>query len=392
MLPDWIDAYKTYMAGEESPSIFNEWVAISTVAAAMQRKCFLRWKLHGYTYPNLYIVLVGPPAVGKGVAMGAASTMLREANVRTSANAVTRQALIQDLMSATESVDIDGSLYTHSSLTVFSKELAVFLGYNDYELISHMTDWFDCESHWVYKTIGRGDEVVENVFVNMIGATTPDIIQTHLPTDAVGGGLTSRIIFVFADAMSKIVAVPYLQVQDPALYAKMQHDLKAIAAMKGQFKVTNEFLELWVPWYINSRKNPMFGDGPLVRYDGRRAMHMLKICMVMNASRGDESMVIDAQDFIKAKTALDSCEQVMPKTFRGYGSNPLADQLPHIIDFLQQMKEVRKKDLIQKFVNELTLREIDEALNTLKTLGAVTETVSASGVYISINEEAIAGL
>ena len=77
----------------------------------------------------MYIVLVGPSGCRKGTAMGPGYSFLRKVGAKLSAEATTREALIGSLeLCKDTSVAPDGTSYDHSSLTIFSQELTVFLG------------------------------------------------------------------------------------------------------------------------------------------------------------------------------------------------------------------------------------------------------------------------
>src|SRR5229473_4195841 len=58
-LPDFITGFMDYTKNSESPTNFHLWAACSSIAAALQRRVFLKWG-HQTIYPNLYIILVGP--------------------------------------------------------------------------------------------------------------------------------------------------------------------------------------------------------------------------------------------------------------------------------------------------------------------------------------------
>ncbi|KKL16209.1 hypothetical protein LCGC14_2497870, partial [marine sediment metagenome] len=68
-LNDWVSGYIEYSQETESPLSYHVWTGISLLAAALQRRVYIRW---GYEilYPNMYIVLVGPSGkCRKGSAM-----------------------------------------------------------------------------------------------------------------------------------------------------------------------------------------------------------------------------------------------------------------------------------------------------------------------------------
>jgi len=338
---DWINKYLEFTENSEPPTTYKKWVAISLIASVLQRKAYLEWGPTKY-YPNMYIVLVGPSGkCRKGTAMGIGHRFLKQIGIPMAAEAITREALIMSLEESGDknnfTVGSDGTMYDHSSLTIFSPELTVFLGYNNLQLISDLTDWYDCRDDWEYRTKGSGVNVIKGVYVNLIGATTPDLIRSALPQDAVGGGLSSRMIFVSEWEKSKIVPFPFLTDQDLITSEELRHDLEDIFTMRGSFSVTNEFKQAWKTWYVNSEKNPPFKDNP--KFDGyvhRRGNHILKLCMILSASESSD-MVLRSSTIERAIAYLEEVEQKMPSVFFGHGTSDNADLTGRILQTVTAM-------------------------------------------------------
>ena len=135
-LPDWINGFLDLTEQSEPPRMFRKWAAISTVASALQRKVRLELGISLTFYPNLFVVLVGPSATGKGTVMRYASDIMEQVkSIKISAQATSLQALIRR-MKETNLTDIDletGEQQYHSYLTIFSTEFTVFLGYHNSE-------------------------------------------------------------------------------------------------------------------------------------------------------------------------------------------------------------------------------------------------------------------
>jgi len=129
-LEDWYEGWLHYMKDSEAPLLYNKWVAISMLAAVLERKVFLSWdKL---IYPNFYIVLVGPPGCRKGTAMSPGRAVLDEMNVKLAADATTKEKLASRLEDATDNFEAaDGQIYPYAAMTIFSEEFTVFLGYGN---------------------------------------------------------------------------------------------------------------------------------------------------------------------------------------------------------------------------------------------------------------------
>jgi len=160
-VPDWIDGFLRCTENTEPSRAYRLWTAVASIASVLQRKCRLDWGTLTF-YPNMYVVLVGPPAARKGTAMSLAKPLLDELQIKMAAEAITREALIRELKNSTDTLITEGGkMYFHSSLTIWSQELTVFLGYQNHQLMSDLTDWYDCRNQWIYRTKNSGtDEII----------------------------------------------------------------------------------------------------------------------------------------------------------------------------------------------------------------------------------------
>lgn len=363
-LDNWIDGYVKYLENTESPDLFKKWVAISSVAAVMKRKCKIEWHQHKDTYPNMFVVLVGPAAIGKGISMGPAEDMLAELGVRTSAQSTTPQALIEEMISGRKAEESEDSC-----LTIFSQEFSVFLGKQNHDLIAMLTNWFDCPNHWSYMTKARGEEKIVNLYLNVIGATTPGILQKTLTEDAISGGFTSRVILVFSDVESKIIPIPAVNNPGKELYTKLLLDLQRIGEMHGYFRVTQEVVDLWVEWYVRQKKEaPFKTHKQLCEYTGRRPMHLLKLMMIYSAARSDE-MIIREEDFKNAWDCLRETESQMANAFRGYGRNELAQFVELAMEEIRVCGILYVKDFIRSHRSDVTAEDMERIIGTLVAMG-----------------------
>lgn len=353
---DWIDKYLDFTDNSEPPTTYKKWTAISVIASVLQRKVYLEWGPITF-YPNMYVVLVGPSGrCRKGTAMGIGHKFLKDIGIPLAAEATTREALINSLEeSGTKnnfSVGSDGTLYDHSSLTIFSPELVVFLGYNNLQLISDLTDWYDCRDSWEYRTKNSGVNVINGVYVNLLGATTPDLIRSSLPQDAVGGGLSSRMIFVSEWEKSKVVPFPFLTDDHITMYEDLKHDLEDIYQLRGGFKITANFKQAWYDWYTNAEKNPPFRDNPKFEgYVNRRGNHVLKLCMILSAAESS-NMVLNSSIIEKAIVTLEEVEKKMPSVFFGHGTSVNSDLTGRVLQTVSAMgpKGIHVNQLMRTYI------------------------------------------
>lgn len=374
-LPDWISGFMALTENSEPPVLFRKWSAISTIAAALQRKVRVELGISLTIYPNFYIVLVGPPSAGKGTAMKYASDIINQIpSIRLSAQATSLQALIRR-MKETNLTDVDmdtGKQQYHSSLTIFSNEFTVFLGYHNQELIAALCDWYDCHERWTYDTIKRDREEIVGVWVNILAGTTPDNIQSSLPMEAIGGGLTSRIIFVNEERKGKLVIFPHTTRQEMELQQMLIHDLEQIALMSGRFSYTEDAMRFYADWCYAADKNPPFVDKKFDGYCGRRRNHLISLAMVCSASR-DNDLVLMKDDFELAAMLLAEVEVKMGTVFRGIGRSDISSMINDAITFLHNSAtpDVPMFQFARRFEGDADKFTMDRLLTTLEIMNYI---------------------
>lgn len=365
---NWLDAYLEVTLNTEPRETYRKWVAISTIASVLQRKCWLEWGTLTF-YPNLFIVLVGPPAARKGTAMADGKYFLDRLCIRTAADETSRQALVRALQASSATHQSPtGIVSHHCSLSVFSTELTVFMGYDDKEMLAALCDLFDCKDRFLKDTIGRGEEEVPNVWVNLLGATTPSQLQVSVPSGFVGSGFTSRVIFVYEDEKSRVVVKPSLSPEQKALRERMLLDLEDIHTLCGPFQPDQNFENRYALWRMDADENCHFPDPRLEYYAQRRPLHLFKLCMVHSAARSD-SMILTQEDLERSISVLEEAEKKMPQVFAGLGANPLASVQYRLRKLLEERGTVSLSEVARTFETDASHTQLSEAIAALESMG-----------------------
>jgi hypothetical protein len=328
----------------------------------------------------MYTVLVGPSgACRKGTAMGIALEFLENLDVKMAAESITREALIRELKNANSNTPdlMSGKMSLHSSLTIWAPELTVFLGYHNHQLLSDLTDWYDCRNKWTYRTKNMGTDEIIGVYVNMLGATTPDLIRTTMPLDAIGGGLTSRMIFVYEERKKRIVPMPFLTEAELGLMHQLHIDLESINALNGRFQATEDFLDGWTKWYTGTEGNPPFKDPRFAGYIERRPNHVMKLSMIVNAARTN-TMIVEQIDLERAIKILEETEIKMTSTFSGVGKYSHADTLTKVMNEVavrgsEGITREELTDLFRNDANSFIMREMIQTLDNMGWLDVITK-------------------
>ncbi len=384
ILTDWLDNYLVYTHNSEPSEMYRLWSGISVISGVLQRKCKLDWGELVF-YPNLYTILVGPPAARKGTAMNQAFPFLENLNIKIAAESITREALIQELKNSNDN-DLDiktGKMHFHSSLTIWAQELTVFLGYSNLQLLSDLTDWYDCRNKWTYRTKNMGTDEIVGVYVNLFGATTPDLLRSTMPLDAIGGGLTSRMIFVYEWDKEKLVVYTGLTNKEKQIKENLYIDLERIRMLSGTFRTTPDVIDIWAQWYTYQENNPPFRDSRFNSYFQRRGNHIMKLAMICSASR-TSNMIITGDDFNRAINILNRTEKKMSQTFSGVGKASHADVLTKVYTDLRfaGKEGMKYSELLAIYRDDADDWIMDKIIKTLKAMKYIETIINGDDTTI----------
>lgn len=317
------------------------WVGVSTVAGALRRRVWIdqvyfRW------YPNFYVILVAPPGiVSKSTTASIGMNLLRQVpGVKFGPEIVTWQALAKSLAESGEAFELNGEFHAMSPITIESSEFGNLFNPDDRDMVDLLVTLWDGRQGTMRKVtkLSGTDEIV-NPWINIVACTTPSWIAGNFPEYLIGGGFTSRCVFVFADAKSKYVAYPREVVptgmKDRAM--ELIHDLEHIAAsICGEFVLTPEAIAWGTTWYKDHYENRPDGldDQRFGGYIARKQTHIHKLSMVIAASQRDD-LRITLEDLVLANTMVTDLEQDMPKVFARLGQ---ADASSHMERFVSMIK------------------------------------------------------
>ena len=377
-LPDFLAGYMEFCKGSESPASYHMWSALSTISSALQRKVSIQWG-HSIIFPNMYICLIGPSGVRKAEPIVISRDLLSEIpGVVHVAESITKEALIKRMHSAfadfDKPKDTELELNAHSSVSVIAEEFAVFLGDSDTRFLADLTNWYDSRDKWTYETKHQGIHTVVGVCVNILASMAPDWIPSAIPMGAIGGGFTSRIIFIVEHKKSQVIVNPNLIGIDQELRNALVNDLTVINQLAGEFSFSPSALTRYTDWYGSEERKtaagrPAIADPRFSGYVSRRATHIKKLCMVISAARADNLIITD-EDFSRALQLITHAERSMPEVFGRVGLSIYAEQTSIVLEYVKNKRpRVAKSDVLRSLhrdIDERTLSIIESTLQIAK--------------------------
>lgn len=312
-LPDWIDTFLEYTERVLAPKHFRKWTAYSILSGVVERRI---WSMvSGKTcFPNLFILLVAQPGVGKTVSIDEAIKMwVGCQRIRLAPSGMTKAAFIDHINEKSHDFSYNGSSYRYHTLCVASGEFGILLPDYETSFLNVLNDMYDCRDLFEDRTRKDGHKIVERPHLNLIAGTQPAYLKHILPETAFGMGFTARIIMVYgADAVEDDMFAAYME--KGHLKQKLISDLRIIQKLVGPMEPTPEAREFIEDWYRNRKKSAPT-HSLLQNYNVRRHLHAQKLAMLSSISRSNE-LVIEIEDYKSAIDILLKAEDDMPSIFK----------------------------------------------------------------------------
>jgi Protein of unknown function (DUF3987) len=378
-LGNWILSYASGIDDfTEAPTTYCIWAAISVVGAVMKKNV---WRKRGvYTiYPNQYVVLTGPPGIGKGEAIHPVYNIAKDLKLLniisdriTAPKIIDRMA--QGFTSVPQVTAVNGAIHLQkdSSAVLFSTELQSLLTSSDW-MLQFLCDAWD-KGEYEYDTKNSGTSLITGMCTSLIGACVPEYIR-KLNKDsvaAINGGFTARSIFVYAENPSKRLPNPP-SIKDSTkgkkLLEDLADDLGEIAQLKGEMRLSPAAQIEWNKFYLGVRI--LDNDSDVVMHFKRRMpVHVLKLSMIFSASYSS-NMEISREDMLNAIKCLGDVLANLDKAFRGVGESELAESSSKIQGFIERKGITSRSEILTNMHRHITSENLDRVLTLFANIGVI---------------------
>lgn len=258
MSEETLDLFKEYhnfckLAG--CPTSYHDWVLLSSISAVIGKKLWIQCN-YFRAFPNLYVVLVSPPGVGmksSAMRMGRSTIKLSESPVQFCHDNATPQALQIEMVDSYSTFEITaGKFYGSSSLTVIASELVTLLSAGP-PMVEFLTDIFDSDEKFEYKTKNKGCLEIVNPCLNIIAGATTETFCSRIIKDAVAGGFMSRSIIVYDNAVNQSSPLNMPADDQMESQRKVAEQLAGISKLYGEVKLTKEAKEHYEAWHLGEK-------------------------------------------------------------------------------------------------------------------------------------------
>ena len=390
-LENWIESFVEGTSHLPSPELFRKWAGIACIAGVLERKVWVK-TMHSKLFPNLYTILVGPPGVGKSVVLRQTEALWRSLEgLHVAPKSVSKASIMDSLGDAKRSKSVVASgqsiFLNFNSLLVNAGELGVFIPQYDPEFMNALTDVYDGDLYEERKRTKDLNLLIKEPCLNIIGGTTPSYLNQVLPEGAWDQGFLSRTFLIFSGTTNLVdlfASEDEEELAEAPLFPKLRSDLRAIFDLIGNFSFAPEAQRLISEWHRHG--GPPKPDHPkLINYCTRRSAHLLKLCMVACAARGDDK-IINVVDYQTALAWLLDAEIAMEEIFKALGAKGDGQTISEAIHFIYKYQMANKEPILdQRLISFLAARvpayNVVKLVELMEKTGQISKQVRPDGTF-----------
>lgn len=376
----FLENYRVFTQGNETPEIMHLWCGLSALAGACEKRLWIDQRFFNL-YFNLYVLLIGPAGVvAKSTSMGIALKLLKEAGFSTMEGAILKEKIIEELEAMVKETPSPEGGFSHSSVTFVANELNVMLSAG-VDMIKFLVDIYDKDNAYVYKTKKSGQYEIPYPYFNMIAAAVPQWFGDYVASDMGSTGFLARCIVVYEE--KKRGKYPKLIYNDDQKEARQQclETIFAISQMCGEVTMSKKADDFFCEWYMeqdSSSSNDYRMNSYLER---RNKIHILKIAALM--AIGDLRQEISKLDLERAIDILSMTEQKMRLAYTIAGANKLAPYIHQVLKILGDKNgKMDVQELIRTFYHEMPIEDIKSLVLTLEDMGEVKKQREGKTVWL----------
>lgn len=373
----FIDKFLEWSHGIPSPEPFRRWAAVVAIAGAMERRCWTE-TAESIMHPNLFVLLVAPPGVGKSQAIDRVHELWASTGkLNVAPSSITKAGMIDHLQEGQKQVT-NGAFEIYHCLNIASSEFGSLVPAHDLAFLNTLNELYDCRNVYEERTRGGGKLQLDKPHICIIAGTQPKFLAELLPETAFGMGFTSRLIMVFCAEQVKVKIFGKRENRSSISRNDLVGDLRRVCELRGEFQWEDEAASALEEWHEEDM--PPKPDHPkLQSYNPRRLAHLIKLCMVHSAAESNE-LVVRKRHFDQARELLLDAEAVMPEIFRDMQAGGHADVINEAWNFLRAQymkgnKEGVREHMLHHFLQQrIPAYQIESTIESMLKSGMMEVT------------------
>ena len=356
----FIEAFPDYCETlTDAPRIYKEESAIDILSSIIGRRVYLQWG-EDHIYPNIYKIYIGKSTAYRK------STILK-IQKRFVENVIGFNSLLANRFSYEGLISfIEKQSQVLSYFDEFANLSEVLMKNYTLSPEAFLTEIFECPDMKREGALVSKEIILNNVYINIIGATTESWLLKNMNETSIRGGFLPRFLFVWAK--KKECTMPIPSSPDKAQRGLLLGRLKEILETVGDGEpmpmvMSSEAKNMYVRFYELIERKYLDTDSLYSPFYSRALTYVLKYAMLISIDY-EETFTISESSMEKAVLRIDRLlngfrefvnEEV---TFNRYQATR-----KRVKDFITARGEVKTKELLQGL--KMPTKDLQVVLNTL---------------------------
>ena len=374
--------YQHAMGRSEVPREFHFWCCLSVLAASVGDRVWLEKFRGSKLLPNLYVLLLGPSGLGKGLAIDMATAFVKDIpRVNYYRGKASAQYLIDYLGRSHKDPNSGKWVIENTKLYLVTPELAMSVpsGEHGRNFIMHMTELYTGGDYLLQEgTRTRGGVHVKSPCMNWLAGTTREGLKISVPRDAVESGFYARVVTVDGHYdLTTRYRRPFYPVDYDEVMDHLHARITALTHLEGIFELSPDAERLEEAWYT-TREAPE--DERLLPSWKRAHDLMLKIAMLLALSETHEELVIKPDHVAKARIIVERALQAVPKVLDFARLTPEAAGVDEVAGVLKKSGAMMHSSLLRR--TGMSADQFKAIIETLRQQQRIVTKRTANGAAV----------
>lgn len=391
---DFITDFLNYTADLQSPKIYRLWSAICAIAGALERRIWTD-NQNRPAYPNLYVLLVGAPGVGKTNSINLVENLWRSTKeLHIAPHNTTKASLIDRLEDSKRIVLVKPDFpVDYTCLLVVVDELNVLIpAYDSAYLGTISRIWDNPDFHEEARRTGQKTETkIDKPTLNILTGVQPEFLGSIIPTEAWGQGAMARFIMIYSnEVINTDIWGAYRNPHTDPAFAALKEKFKPMLRLWGQCQWHPAAADTLSDWARDGCP-PVPHHVRLEHWNRRRAQMVMKLSMISAVSR-TMTTVVEPGDLARAFEWLMEVEAHIPSVFHAMATGPdrhILDELYYylISEYNKTQMTIPKSRLVRFLQNRMAVDKIDKAIESLVESDRLTRIGGTNGFLPNVKAQ-----
>ena len=384
----WLEMLMSQTQDLESPKRYFYFAGLGVLSAVVKRNVWLDRGGAYKLYPNVYIMLIGPSGIKKGLPIKVAEKLVTDLNVtKVIAGRSSIQAIIENL--GHQTMNKDGTVTKDATAFIVSGEFSQSI-LEDPQALTILTDLYDSQYKDVHTNLLKsGKSILRNVYLSMLGASNETHLHAVIGQRDIMGGFIARTLMVSENKRNRKNSLVY-RTANTIDYEGLSEYLRTISVLKGEFQYYPGADKFYEEWYNEYEPDNEDITGTANRFPDT----VLKVAMLVSMSRGVDMMLTidDIQESISMCSTCMTNAQVVTNNSPGATTTPIAKQTAIVFETLLKTDtfQMLRIVLLRKLWRHMDAFELTRVMDTLKEANLVREEDVGKDMYYVLQDHVIA--